>query len=109
MVPERRNEVTDKFRTLAHSRCGCCSAGVEETIRHALFECKAHEDIRKDCFGRMDDVCPDFKSMSTDAKLRLFMSEDTPKELDNFLYRYLIQIFVSRERRLESGLAGGRL
>ena len=24
----------------AHSRCGCCSAGVDESIEHAWFECK---------------------------------------------------------------------
>jgi len=53
-------------------------------------------------------ILPAFGSMSTDARVRLLMSDKTPKEVDNFLYRFLIQIFASRERRLESGLAGGR-
>ena len=38
----------------------------------------------------------------------LLMSEDTPKKIDGFLYRFRIQLFDSRERRLVSGLAGSR-
>ena len=45
--------------------------------------------------------------LSTDERLQL-LSEDTPRKIDGFLYRFLIQIFESRERRLVSGLAGSR-
>ena len=50
-------------------------------------------------------IHPDFGQivMSTDAKLQLLLSENTPKNIDNYLYRFLIQIFSSRERRLASG------
>ena len=86
-------------RTPAHSRCGCCPAGVEETTRHALFECAAHADIRSEFFENVETVYPAFGSMSTDARFSLLLSEDTPRQLDNFLYRFLIQLFASRERR----------
>lgn len=36
--------------------------------------------------------------MSQDVRFRLLMAEDTRKEIDMLLYRYLIQIFESRER-----------
>ena len=35
---------------------------------------------------------------SQDARFRLLMAEDTPREIDMLLYRYLIQILGSRER-----------
>ena len=100
--------VPRNVRTAAHSRCGCCSAGAEETIKHAVFDCKAHDGIRAEFLGRVKEVHPPFGGMSTDARLRLFLSDDTPKEIDNMLYRFLIQLFASRERGLASGPAGGR-
>ena len=92
----------------AASRCPCCNAGVEETVQHALFECGCHNAIRADFFERAEEVYPEFGALSMDARLRLLMSEDTPKKIDGFLYRFLIQLFDSRERRLVSGLAGSR-
>ena len=100
--------VPRNVRTAAHSRCGCCSAGVDETIKHAVFDCKAHDEIRAEFLGRVENVYPQARAMSTDARLRLFLSDDTPKEIDNILYRFLIQLFASRERGLASGPAGGR-
>ena len=75
--------------------------GVDETARHAMFECGCHVDIRRDFVARVEAVCPAFGSMSTDARFRLVMSE-TPKEIDSHLYRFLIQLFASRERKLAS-------
>ena len=92
----------------AHSRCGCCSAGAEETIKHAVFDCKAHDEIRAEFLGRVTEAYPPFGGMTTDARLSLLLSDDTPKEIDNILYRFLIQLFASRERGLASGPAGGR-
>jgi len=99
--------VPRNVQTAAHSRCGCCSAGVDETIKHAVFDCKAHDDIRAEFLGRVKAVYPPFGGMSTDARLSL-LSDDTPIEIDNILYRFLIQLFASRERGLASGPAGGR-
>ena len=73
MVPRHR-------RTAADSRCACCNAGVEETVRHALFDCEAHDDIRAVFFERAAEAHPEFGSLSTDARFRLIMSEDTPKD-----------------------------
>ena len=101
MIPRDRRRPAD-------SHCRCCSAGVDETPKHALFVCRCHAEIRGEFLERVEAVCPAFRSMSTDARLRLIMSDDTPKEIHNLLYRFLIQIFASRKRRLESGLAGGR-
>ena len=92
----------------AHSRCGCCSAGVGESIEHALFECKTHDEIRAEFLGRVEKVYPPFGGMSTDARIRLLLADDTPKEIDSMFYRSLIQLFASRERGLASGPAGGR-
>ena len=96
------------IRTAAHSRCCCCNAGVEETIKHALFECATHDAIRRDFVGHVEQLHPEFSTLSTDERLQLLMAEDTPRKIDGFLYRFLIQIFDSRERRLVSGLAGSR-
>lgn len=96
--------VPRNVRAAAHSRCGCCSAGVEETIKHAVFDCKAHDDIRAEFLRRVKEVHPPFGEMSTDARrLSLLLLDDTPKEIDNILYRFLIQLFASRERGLASG------
>ena len=100
--------VPRNVRTAAHSRCGCCSAGVDESIEHALFECKTHDEIRAEFLGRVEKVYPPFGGMSTDARIRLLLADDTPKEIDSIFYRFLIQLFASRERGLASGPAGGR-
>ena len=80
--------VPRSVRTAAHSRCGGCSAGVDESIEHALFECKTHDEIRDEFLGRVEKVYPPFGGMSTDARIRLLLSDDTPKEIDNIFYRY---------------------
>ena len=100
--------VPRNVRTAAHSRCGCCSAGVDETIKHAVFDCKAHDEIRAEFLGRVTEAYPPFGGTAADARLSLLLSDDTPKEIDNILYRFLIQLFASRERGLASGPAGGR-
>ena len=61
--------------------------------------------------GRVTEAYPPFGGMSTDARLSLLLSnlsDDTPKEIDNVLYRFLIQLFASRERGLAPGPAGSR-
>ena len=78
-------------------------------MRHALFECRCHAGIRSEFLGRVREVLPAFRHAPRDARLRFLMSDETPKEVDNLFYRFLIQLFASRERRLASGLAGGRL
>ena len=95
-------------RTSADSRCMCCSAGVAETVRHALLECSCYADDRSEFLERVQAAYPAFEHASPDVKLKFLMADVTPKEVDNFLYRFLIHLFASRERRLASGLAGGR-
>ena len=75
---------------------------------HALFECKTHDEIRAEFLGRVEKVYSPFGGMSTDARTRLLLADDTPKEIDSIFYRFLIQLFASRERGLASGPAGGR-
>ena len=70
----------------AASRCPCCDAGVGETVQHALFGCRSHDAIRADFFERAEEVYPEFGAMSTDARFRLMMSEDTPMKIDGVLY-----------------------
>ena len=48
------------IRTQDDSRCGCCSAGVDETIRHALFECSAHDKVRDEFLERATGAFPQF-------------------------------------------------
>ena len=74
-----------------------------------MLECRCHADIRSEFFGRVQETCAAFRHASRDVKLRFLLSDETPKEVDNHFYRFLIQLFASRERRLASGLAGGRL
>jgi hypothetical protein len=64
--------------------------------------------VRVGCVKAAEEVYPEFGALSTDARFRLLMSEDMPKKTNGFLYRVLIQLFDSRERRLVSGLAGSR-
>ena len=45
--------------------------GVDETAKHALFECRCHVDIRRDFVERVEAVCPTFRSVSTDARFKL--------------------------------------
>ena len=45
---------------------------------------------------------------SDEQRTRILLSDDTPEEFDKFLYRYLISLFASREKRLDSLAAGGR-
>ena len=71
-------------------------------------ECKTHDEIRAEFSGRVEKVYPPFGGMSTDARIRLLLADDTPKEIDSIFYRFLIQLFASRERGLASGPAGGR-
>ena len=73
-----------------------------------MFDCKAHDEIRAELLGRVTEAYPPLGGMATDARLSLLLSDDTPKEIDNILYRFLIQLFASRERGLASGPAGGR-
>ena len=90
--------MVSRVRRAAASRCECCNAGVEETPRHAMFECRAHDGIRATFVERVEGVYPEFGDLSQDARFRLLMAEDTPREIDMLLYRYLIQILGSRER-----------
>ena len=83
-------------RQAAVARCVCCNTGVKETIRHAMFECRAHDGARTTVVERAEEVYPEFGHLSQDARFRLLMAEDTPKEM--LFYRYLIQILGSRER-----------
>ena len=45
---------------------------------------------------------------SDEQRTRVLLSDDTPEEFDNFLYRYLMSLFASRESRLDSLADGGR-
>ena len=54
-------------RRAAASRCECCNAGAEETIRHAMFECRAHDGIRTTFVERAEEVYPEFGHLSQDA------------------------------------------
>ena len=74
----------------------------------ALFECGAHGAIRMDFVENVQQLHLEFSMLSTDERLQLLLAEDTPRKIGGFLYRFLIQIFESRERRLVSGLAGSR-
>ena len=49
-----------------------------------------------------------FGIATDEQRTHLLLSDDTPEEFDNFLYRYLISLFASRETRLDSLAAGGR-
>ena len=89
-----------------YMQCRCCSEGVEESVRHALFECECHRGIRDDFVAQIRRKDPLFGMVSDEQRTRVLLSDDTPEEFDNFLYRYLISLFASRESRLDS-LADG--
>ena len=44
--------------------------------------------ILAEFLGRVEKAHPPFGGMSTDARIRLLLSDDTPKEIDNIFYRY---------------------
>ena len=47
-------------------------------------------------------------SDSDEQCTRILLSDNTPEEFDNFLYRHLISLFASHESRLDSLVDGGR-
>ena len=85
------------MRDDTHSQCKCCSAGVAETVQHAMFECSCYDDVRDEFLDRVRRIDPLFGMASTETRLRVLLGDDTPKEIDNVLYRFLINIFASRE------------
>ena len=91
-----------------YMQCRCCSKGVEESVRHALFDCECHRGIRTDFVAQICRKDPLFGMASDEQRTRVLLSDDTPEEFDNFLYRYLISLFASRESRLDSLADGGR-
>ena len=91
-----------------YTQCRCCSKGVEESVRHALFECECHRGIRTDFVTQICRKDPLFGMASDEQRTRVLLSDDTPEEFDSFLYRYLMSLFASRESRLDSLADGGR-
>ena len=73
-----------------------------------MFECSCYDDVRDEFLDRVRRIDPLFGMASTETRLRVLLGDDTPKEIDNVLYRFLINIFASREERLDSLAAGGR-
>ena len=49
-----------------------------------------------------------FGMAANDQRTHVMLQDDTPEDFDNFLYRYLISLFASREDRLDSLADGGR-
>ena len=82
------------------STCRCCSSGAAESVAHAMFECPAHDEIRRVFVDTCSNILPEFAEMNTEDRLRLLMSDDTPSIFDEALYLYLIKLTASRESRL---------
>jgi len=78
--------------------------GVEESVCHALFECECHHGIRDDFVARIRRKDPMFGIATDEQRTHVLLSDDTPESFD----RYLISLFASREKRLDSLAAGGR-
>ena len=72
-----------------YMQCRCCSEGVEESVRHVLFECECHRGIRDDFVAQIRRKDPWFGMASDEQRTHVLLSDDTPEEFDNFLYRYL--------------------
>ena len=82
--------------------------GVEESVRHVLFECKCHRGIRDDFVAQIRRKDPMFGIASDEQRTHVLLSDDTPEEIENFLCRYLISLFAAREDRLDSLADVGR-
>ena len=78
------------------------SLGVEESVRHALFECECHRGIRDDFVAQIRRKEPLFGMSSDKQRTRVLLSDDTPEEFEIFFHRYLISLFASREDPLDS-------
>ena len=65
-----------------------------------MFECPAHDDIRRVFVDACSNILPEFAEMDTEERLFLLMSDDTPSIFDEALYLYLIKLTASRESRL---------
>ena len=99
-------------RTPEDAYCKCCSAGVPETIRHTLFECpcSAFGEPRRVFTDRVCAEEPVFRTVTAEAKTRRLLADEVESEkIENHFYRFLLNIFASREKRLDSLAAGGRL
>ena len=96
--------------TAVHAQCKCCVAGVPETICHTLFECPCFDDVRRVFIDRVSAEEPIFRTVPAAVKTRRLLADEVESEkVENHFYRFLLKIFASREKRLDSLAAGGRL
>ena len=84
-------------------RCKCCNSGVTESVEHNLLKCKTFSHRRDNFWHQMDIVSDEkFSSKSKTDQLKIIMSDDTPKELDYIIYRYLQHLDQDRKACLDS-------
>ena len=59
-------------------KCPCRGADESETIQHAMFECTAHDIIRKPFVARCIEKYPPFADLETADRTRLLLEDHPP-------------------------------
>jgi hypothetical protein len=84
-------------------RCKCCTSGVTESVEHNLLRCKTFSRLRNSFLHQMDIISDEkFSSKSKIEQLKIIMSDETPKEFDRIIYRYLQDLDRDRKACLDS-------
>ena len=92
------------------AHCKCCSAGVPESIRLRCLSVPTGSALKFSEPRRVftDRVCaeePVFRTVTAEAKTRRLLADEVESEkIENHhdFYRFLLNIFASREKRQDS-------
>lgn len=70
--------------------CKLCNQNEIEDECHFLFSCPFYENIRNNMYSELENYCPGFKNLDTNAKLKNIMKDDSIKtvmECVNKMYK----------------------
>ena len=64
------------------------SIAVIEDEKHILLHCPLYEQYRKQLYGSVDELCPNFKDLKNDDQLNYLLNSDDPivKAAARFFY-----------------------
>ena len=79
-------------------KCPCCGADESETVQHAMFECIAHDTIRKPFVARCIEKYPPFANLETAGRTRLLLEDHPPPVLHCSSLVFLNSLSASRGR-----------
>ena len=68
---------------------------VFEDEKYILLHCPLYEQYRKQLFGRVDDLCPNFKDLENGDQLNYLLNSDGPIVKSVAIFFYLANLMHS--------------